>query len=298
MYAMDWRHYMPDVGRFTGMDALSEMYASQTPYHFSLNNPANFSDPTGLYTRDKDGNISTSNQQEISDLLGYFGGGGNVNGVDKFISGNSNFALDIEGVTVTGKKGGGFGEGTYNSAVLAGGINKARENWNYGQSRQRYQDAIANCEACREIEAVEQFLFIDVPLQFAGGALFSAGWRAAGAGRYLSGVANNLYTRFAPKVLANFSETGAYSVYHGLENGIVKYVGITGREEGLRWAEHRAAGGAKALLDFRTVGAGLTKSQARSLEQSMINKYGLPNLYNKINSIAPKNWATYGVTAP
>jgi len=133
-------------------------------------------------------------------------------------------------------------------------------------------------------------------LQFAGGSLLSAGWKAAGVGKFFANQAGNLYGRFAPKILANFTETGAYSVYHGLENGVVKYVGITGRKEGLRWAEHRTAGGAKALLDFKTVGAGLTKSQARSLEQNMINKYGLPNLYNKINSIAHKNWSSFGVT--
>ncbi|WP_417431695.1 DUF6443 domain-containing protein [Halpernia sp.] len=306
MYAMDFRQYMPDIGRFTGMDALSEMYADQTPYHFSLNNPANFSDPTGLYTRDSQGNVSTSNKQEISDLLSYFKGGGSINGVDNFISGNSNFAQDLEGVVMQGKAGGGTGVnnpfggqyGALNSAYLDSGINNARQGHNFQQAQYTLTEAVTETKIGQSVAGVENFLFRDIPLQFAGGSLLSAGWRAAGAGKFLLGVANNLYARFAPKVLANFSETGAYSVYHGLENGVVKYVGITGREEGLRWAEHRAAGGAKALLDFRTVGAGLTKSQARSLEQSMINKYGLPNLYNKINSIAPKNWTTYGVTAP
>ncbi|QIY82518.1 RHS repeat-associated core domain-containing protein [Chryseobacterium sp. NEB161] len=90
-YAMDWRHYMPDIGRFTGMDALSDVYENQSPYHFGLNNPANYSDPTGLYSRDSQGNISTSNQDEIHALMGYFDGGGKVGGLDNFISGNSTF---------------------------------------------------------------------------------------------------------------------------------------------------------------------------------------------------------------
>jgi RHS repeat-associated protein len=49
IYATDWRGYMPDIGRFVGMDALAEDYADQTPFHFAMNNPANYADPTGLY---------------------------------------------------------------------------------------------------------------------------------------------------------------------------------------------------------------------------------------------------------
>lgn len=49
MYAMDWRNYMPDIGRFATIDPLSELYTDQTPYHFALNNPSNYSDPLGLF---------------------------------------------------------------------------------------------------------------------------------------------------------------------------------------------------------------------------------------------------------
>ncbi|MFP3834161.1 DUF6443 domain-containing protein [Chryseobacterium sp. SIMBA_028] len=49
MYAMDFRHYMPDIGRFTGMDRLSEILPTLTPYRFGFDNPVNFSDPTGLF---------------------------------------------------------------------------------------------------------------------------------------------------------------------------------------------------------------------------------------------------------
>lgn len=48
MYAMDFRHYMPDIGRFIGMDRLSDIMPDWTPYRFSFNNPVYFSDPTGL----------------------------------------------------------------------------------------------------------------------------------------------------------------------------------------------------------------------------------------------------------
>lgn len=49
MYATDFRHYMPDVGRFTGMDRISEIMPDWTPYRFAFNNPSYFSDPTGLF---------------------------------------------------------------------------------------------------------------------------------------------------------------------------------------------------------------------------------------------------------
>ncbi|MDY3344205.1 hypothetical protein PG326_02900 [Riemerella anatipestifer] len=104
MYAMDFRHYMPDIGRFSAVDELLEINADFTPYHFADNNPIRFSDPTGLYTRDANGNISTSNQDEIRELMGYFRGGGSINNVDNFINGNSNFALDIPELTLSGTK--------------------------------------------------------------------------------------------------------------------------------------------------------------------------------------------------
>ncbi|MDQ0478271.1 RHS repeat domain-containing protein, partial [Chryseobacterium sp. MDT2-18] len=48
MYAMDWRNYMPDIGRFATQDPLSALIPTLTPYRFAFNNPVYFSDPTGL----------------------------------------------------------------------------------------------------------------------------------------------------------------------------------------------------------------------------------------------------------
>ncbi|WP_317038849.1 RHS repeat-associated core domain-containing protein [Chryseobacterium sp. Leaf405] len=47
MYAMDWRHYMPELGRWNGMDQLSEKYYSTSPYAYVLNNVINRFDPDG-----------------------------------------------------------------------------------------------------------------------------------------------------------------------------------------------------------------------------------------------------------
>jgi len=49
MYAMDFRQYMPDIGRFTGMDRLSELAPELNSYRFGFNNPILYNDPTGLF---------------------------------------------------------------------------------------------------------------------------------------------------------------------------------------------------------------------------------------------------------
>ena len=50
--------------------------------------------------------------------------------------------------------------------------------------------AIANSKAVQQIEAFEKFLFIELPLQYAGGAIFAVAWRAVGVGR-LAAPSNN-----------------------------------------------------------------------------------------------------------
>jgi hypothetical protein len=94
---------------------------------------------------------------------------------------------------------------------------------------------------------------------------------------------------------------GKHSVYHGLDAaGKVKYVGITGRQPAIRFAEHAASGTAKSTLRYRVVdgATGLTEIQARVWEQMLINQHGLSNLHNIRNSIASKHWWQYGITYP
>lgn len=104
MTAMDFRHYMNDLGRFTGMDELGEVGIDLTPYHFANNNPISFSDPTGLYTGDPNGNFSTTDPNEISALLGYFKGGGSLSNVGSFVLGNSTFSKEIPEVVLKGSR--------------------------------------------------------------------------------------------------------------------------------------------------------------------------------------------------
>ena len=48
-FAMGFRLYDPEIGRFLAIDPLLDVQPSQTPYHYCFNNPTSFTDPTGLY---------------------------------------------------------------------------------------------------------------------------------------------------------------------------------------------------------------------------------------------------------
>ncbi|WP_295230293.1 DUF6443 domain-containing protein [uncultured Chryseobacterium sp.] len=50
MYSYGWREHMPDIGRWNGMDQLSEDYLSASPYAYVLNNPISLFDPDGRAT--------------------------------------------------------------------------------------------------------------------------------------------------------------------------------------------------------------------------------------------------------
>ncbi len=93
---------------------------------------------------------------------------------------------------------------------------------------------------------------------------------------------------------------GNYSVYQGTDaDGNIKYVGITERDPQVRFDEHRGSGTEKAGLDYKPIESGLTKTEARVMEQNLINQYGMQknggSLYNQRNSIAPKFWGKYGI---
>jgi hypothetical protein len=93
---------------------------------------------------------------------------------------------------------------------------------------------------------------------------------------------------------------GDYSVYQGTDPnmGEVKYVGITERDPQVRFDEHANSGTNRATLDYKPIESGLSKTQARVMEQNLINQYGMQKnggmLYNQRNSIAPKYWNRYG----
>ncbi len=52
LYDMNARQYDQQIGRFTGIDMLSEMFYGWSPFNYSYNNPIRFSDKTGLSADD------------------------------------------------------------------------------------------------------------------------------------------------------------------------------------------------------------------------------------------------------
>jgi len=81
-------------------------------------------------------------------------------------------------------------------------------------------------------------------------------------------------------------QAGAHTVYRYVEGGVTKYVGIS-NNFARRAAEHFTQ---REWNIERIPGLGnLSKSDARAVEQVLIEHYGLENLYNKINSIAASN---------
>jgi hypothetical protein len=65
-----------------------------------------------------------------------------------------------------------------------------------------------------------------------------------------------------------------YSVYQGIDDeGVVRYVGITGRDASVRFSEHLGSNTGKSLLRYEVITSDLSKIQARIIEQTLINQF-------------------------
>ncbi|PWW17024.1 hypothetical protein DEU40_12825 [Chryseobacterium sp. AG844] len=81
---------MPDLGRWNGMDQLSEIYASTSPFAYVVNNPVSMRDPDGRWM-DANGHIDTSgnsnpfrdmaqSRMRMNEFLGRHSGEGGAGG--------------------------------------------------------------------------------------------------------------------------------------------------------------------------------------------------------------------------
>ncbi|NDW19461.1 RHS repeat-associated core domain-containing protein [Dysgonomonas sp. 216] len=71
LYDFHARQYDSALGRFTSMDPLAEKYYSTSPYAYCLNNPLKYIDPTGMWIKDKDGNLVAENGDSDKTLAKY-----------------------------------------------------------------------------------------------------------------------------------------------------------------------------------------------------------------------------------
>ncbi|MDW9379158.1 hypothetical protein GFU89_03045 [Chryseobacterium sp. JV558] len=62
MYSYGWREYMPDIGRWSGIDQLAESYLSTSTYAYVANNPVLMTDPDGRWMDDS-GHITDTTGQ-------------------------------------------------------------------------------------------------------------------------------------------------------------------------------------------------------------------------------------------
>ncbi|MDD7461266.1 MAG: FG-GAP-like repeat-containing protein [Prevotellaceae bacterium] len=140
----------------------------------------------------------------------------------------------------------------------------------------------------RRILKLPRTAFLEKPLE-----MFSPEFAILFTGR---AIANGIL-----QMIWNLRTIKTYSVYFGRdESGIIRYVGITKRDPLIRFKEHLNSDGLTSTLRFKEIKGKYSYREARRLEQMYINKYRLQKhggqLYNKINSIAPKRWDEYGIT--
>lgn len=143
-YDYGWRQYMPDIGRWNGMDQLSETYSSTSPYAYVMNNPVMNFDPDGrdmempdwlkgMWNNSQNGYTTTwSNtgdgfSNNWGGTMGFGGSPTNFNlfsgstmglgnngfniGSNSYYGGNNDYGdnlplIDVPGVALTGKSSG------------------------------------------------------------------------------------------------------------------------------------------------------------------------------------------------
>ena len=97
-----------------------------------------------------------------------------------------------------------------------------------------------------------------------------------------------LFKAFGKATIRATAEAGTNAVYHSVESGVTRYVGIT-NNLARRAAEHLARKG----INIEPLMQGLSRADARAVEQALIEIHGLGRnggtLLNKINSIARTN---------
>ncbi|SFW89375.1 DUF6443 domain-containing protein [Chitinophaga sancti] len=105
LYDFAARQLDPQLGRWNSPDPLSDEGTDWTPYRYGFNNPMRYTDPTGLFEVDGEGNLYFSKDDEISKLLEYVTANpsGSFGDIFKFVTDSRNgFVWDLPEVVVRG----------------------------------------------------------------------------------------------------------------------------------------------------------------------------------------------------
>jgi RHS repeat-associated core domain len=299
---MNGRLYDPLVGRMFNPDPIIPDYTNSQAYNqysYVLNNPLKYTDPSGYEPVSIGLTIAAVG-------VGLVGGASNLYQNWHKVKGNGWAALTYFAVGA-----GGYATSVFNpgvgAAILTGGNIAADAAYGH----------LPNIKNTSELLNYGSNLVIDAV------GVYSVG-------KVAKPLANNFDTYFrtvgenvtVPKeIIVNgqkqmsltagkttmaeiqvITKKTSYSVYYGMDGaGKIRYVGITSRNAAVRFKEHLNSGTARSLLDYDVVegATNLTKTQARVLEQNLINQYGLQKngglLFNKVNSISPNKWWLFGI---
>jgi RHS repeat-associated protein len=281
-----WRMYDMVLGRFNGVDALADEYMSQSPFNMALNNPVKNIDVDGLwstssiYGQAAAMQIGQINRQQQHSLNQYYNQ--QAFGSVAFQSYKSDY---INVVTNAQRQ-----------KEAAGWIDRGKESHgSYSNTSMEYMKIAAQ---------TAQYLPMVGSIAKMYGSMLQGDMKGVAANGAMAMVEGALSVGAAEVLVGKIFNAakgvtqGTNVVYQGFNKaGVVEYVGITSRDAAVRFGEHLSSGTAKSLLQYRVVdgATGLTRTQARVWEQTLINQYGLNNLFNVRNSIAPKYWFQYGI---
>ncbi|MDQ0593930.1 RHS repeat-associated protein [Chryseobacterium ginsenosidimutans] len=189
-----WRQYMPELGRWNGMDQLAEMYNDISPFAYVGNNPIMMFDPDG---RKMSGTYGNDPRKDVQWDPNKPGGDNNPDLIEEVVVGQEYdmtppapsiglLSYLLGSVTSSGD--------AFNNMLTSTffGLSSNQAMNNYQRNLSNYQLAVQNSKGAREVEEFEKFLFLELPASFAGGELVSVGWRATGLSRYICGPLGRL----------------------------------------------------------------------------------------------------------
>lgn len=205
-----WRQYMPELGRWNGMDQLSESYHFASPYAYVMNNPVMKYDPDGRVSMDFFDSFwqNTPNgtnsfwANDGGGFVSYDGGGGQSNyggsglaysssvGFDgAFTMGDGTYTLapviiNARGTASTWNNSDNLG---FNSLLMYSKFTGALGQATYDMNSSNMGSYILNSKASQSVASVENFLFLELPASMLGGEVLAIGWRAAGLSRIVCG---------------------------------------------------------------------------------------------------------------